>query len=640
MIKTIAAFDGRCAKVCGPARSGKTEALVQRCVTLLGANVAPESIFVEVSTAFAAQAFRRRLRAALGSAHAAADAVVVETALDACVRVLDTPEARTATGRIPRLLTPAEYNFFLEDMKTLGTPIRRLRKMLDRFYEQWSKLVPDDEWMGTEEEVTRDHGLRHLTERGAMLVQEAPRLCADYLKSDAGADARQQYAYVLCDDFQNLTYAEQTCLCLLAKTQLIVAGNVNQTIAVRTDWPNPQGFADFDALRHGVEVFALTESFGNKPALRLADALTTHGSMDSSVRMEQATGTEADVVSIKWNTPEDELNGVTKYLRTLLNAEEDVRESRTCVLVPNKRWARLAERILRKRGFEVSCAGATAGIGGDPRDTARAKALVAYTKLNLLANPDDLTAWRSWCGFDHALTNSDAWNFLTEYAAQNGLGLLEALERASREEAEPFLRANALTSRYQEGRDYIAQNARRKGFTLMRAIGAEELPEFEDVAAMLEGDEDAVALYRMVRQHAMDAAWPESAHTLHVCGYRSLIGADYDHIFVLGAIDGFMPRRDAFETVSTEEDRTRALDEERRLFYNAASKAGKLLVISAFTKAPLELAERTKMQVARVKSENGERMAIVRPSAFLSEAGDACPTTEGGQSILSRYGLN
>ncbi len=124
MIKTIAAFDGRCAKVCGPARSGKTEALVQRCVTLLGANVAPESIFVEVSTAFAAQAFRRRLRAALGSARAAAEAVVVETALDACVRVLDTPEARTATGRIPRLLTPAEYNFFLEDMKTLGTPIR------------------------------------------------------------------------------------------------------------------------------------------------------------------------------------------------------------------------------------------------------------------------------------------------------------------------------------------------------------------------------------------------------------------------------------------------------------------------------------------------------------------------------------
>ena len=179
MIENIAAFDGRCAKVCGPARSGKTEALVQRCATLLNAGVAPESIFVEQSNAFAVQSFRRRLQHALGADHAAADAVVVETTLDACVRVLDTPEALEATGRIPRLLTTAEYNFFLEDMKTLGTPIRRLRKMLETFFEQWSKLVPDSEWMGTEETVTRDHGLRHLVGRGAMLAQEAPRLCAD-----------------------------------------------------------------------------------------------------------------------------------------------------------------------------------------------------------------------------------------------------------------------------------------------------------------------------------------------------------------------------------------------------------------------------------------------------------------------------
>lgn len=640
MIENIAAFDGRCAKVCGPARSGKTEALVQRCATLLNAGVAPESIFVEQSSAFAVQAFRRRLRHALGDDHAAADAVVVETALDACARVLDAPEAREATGRVPRLLTAAEYNFFLEDMKTLGTPIRRLRKMLETFYEQWSKLVPDSEWMGTEEAVTRDHGLRHLVGRGAMLVQEAPRLCVDYLKSEAGAGARQQYAYVLCDDFQNLTYAEQTFLCLLAETQLIVAGNVNQTVASATKWPNPRGFAEFDALRHGVEVFTLERSFGNQAALRLADALTKHDGMDPSVRATALEGSEQEVTCIKWNTPEEELNGVTKYLRVILDQEEDLHEARTCVLVPNKRWARMAERVLKKRGFEVSTAGATAGIGGDPRDASRAKALLAYTKLNLLADPHDLTAWRSWCGLDHALTNSDAWNSLVEYAEGLGVGLLEALERASRADEEPFLRASALVLRYQEGLDFIGKNARRKGFTLMRAIGAEGLPEFGDVDAILEGDEDAAVLYRMTRRHVMDPSWPEGAHILHIAGYDALVGADYDNVFALGVVDGFMPRRDAFEVVSTEEDRARVMGEERRRFYNAVTKASKRLVVSMFSKSQLELAERTKMQVVRVKSENGERVAIVRPSSFLAEAGDAAPTTEGGQSILSRYGLN
>ena len=46
------------------------------------------------------------------------------------------------------------------------------------------------------------------------------------------------------------------------------------------------------------------------------------------------------------------------------------------------------------------------------------------------------------------------------------------------------------------------------------------------------------------------------------------------------------------------------------------------------------------MQVVRVKSENGKRMAIVRPSCFLGEAGDAAPTTMGGQALLAEYGLN
>ncbi len=639
MIETIAAFDGRCAKVCGPARSGKTEALVQRAATLLRAGTDPSSILVEVASAAAAQYFRRRLLHAVNGDEAA-KAVTVQTAIDACVAVLDEPAAREATGRTPRLLTHAEYLFFLEDMKTQGTPIRRLRAMLDKFFQQWSRLVPDADWMGTEEEVVRDHALMHLRTRGAMLEQEAPARCADFLKSEAGAPFRQRYAYVLCDDYQNLTYAEQTCLCLLAGTQLIVAGNQNQTVSPRTKFPNPQGFVEFDTLRRGVEAFTLTKAYGNQPAQRFADALCAHGGMDPSVRATEFEGSQADVVSIKWNTPEDELNGVTKYLRVLLDAEEDLHEHRTCVLVPNKRWARMAERILKKRGFEVSSAGATAGIGGDPRTSERAKAMVAYTKLNLLADPKDVTAWRSWCGFDNALTNSDAWSFLAQFAEERGLGLLEALDEASRTEGEPFLRAKVLKERWLEGQEYIAKNARRKGFTLMRAIGAEGLPEFEDVDAMLEGDEDAARLYAMVRAHAMDASWPESAHTLHIAGYDGMTGAEYDNVFALGVVDGFVPRRDAFEVISTDEDRARIMDEERRRFYNAVSKAKKLLVISQFSKSQLELAERTKMQVVRVKSENGDRMAILRPSAFMAEAGDACPTTEGGQSILSRYGLN
>ena len=77
------------------------------------------------------------------------------------------------------------------------------------------------------------------------------------------------------------------------------------------------------------------------------------------------------------------------------------------------------------------------------------------------------------------------------------------------------------------------------------------------------------------------------------------------------------------------------------------------LVVSYFAKASLELAEQSKMQVVRVRAEEqglsdkeglkglaSNRVAIVRPSMFLTEAGDARPGSIGGQALLAQFGLN
>ena len=643
-IASLASFDGRIAKVQGPARSGKTEALVQRCAHLIGGGAAPASILVEVSSAAAAQAFRRRLRAALGpDDRHAADEVHVRTALETCVAVLDAPAARAATGRAPRLLNGAEYNFFLEDMKTLGQPIRRLRKMLEFFYRQMSDLAPRDSWlMGGEEETVLAHLERVLASRGAMLMQEAPYRCASFLQSDAGEGARGSYAYVLCDDFQNMSRAEQTCLCLLADRQLVACGNPNQQQALGTAFPCAEGFTQFDARRRDVEVFTLKGAFGNPAVSAFIDSLCDHGDLDPAFKAGSVAdaGLTDGLMAVKWSTPEDELDGITKYLRVVLDAEEDLHESRTCVLVPNKRWALMAQRVLKQRGFTVTLAGALCSLGGDPRESARARALVAYTKLNLLADPRDLTAWRSWCGFDNYLTNSDAWNGLQAFAEQRGLSLLDALTLIAELDEEPFARANALAERWRAGHALIAQNAGRKGFGLLRAIEAEGLPEFEETARALVGDEDAAAVFALQRRAVTDPALPDDPHVLHVAAYGSLCGLEYDNVFAIAAIDGFVPRRDAFEVISTEEERERVMNEERRSFCNSVSKANKRLVVSFFCKAPLELAERAKMQVVRVKAEDGSRVAAVRPTAFLAEAGGAAPTTTGGQALLARHGLN
>lgn len=621
MIDAIASYEGRIAKVHGPARSGKTEALVKRCAYLLRAGTDPHSVLVEVTSGFAAQAFRQRLRAALGDERGdAANAVRVTTTLDVCADVLDAPDARAATGRIPRLLTAAEYRIVLEDMKTLGTPVRRLRALLERFFACMDEGLPLSDWhLDGEEEAVRAHLERVVSSRCAMLAQEAPALCAAYLREARRAERGVGFAYVLCDDFQNLSRAEQTCLCLLATEQLIVAGNEEQAQVTQAAHPYVAGFTQFEAERREVAVFELAKPFDHPVANALASD---------------------DTMVVKWSTPEEEVNGITKLLRVLLDEDDAAPEQRTCVVVPTKRWAVLLEQALRQRGFAVSAAGAQGGIGGDPRERSRARELEAYTKLNLLADPRDLVAWRTWCGFDNYLTNSDAWNALLAFADEAGQSLYDALLALAERDDEPFLRAAVLRERFLEGRAFIERNAGRTGFNLLSAIGAEGLPAFEDIARAMAGDESAAQLFALVRAQEFHPAFPDDAHTLRIATFATLAGTAYDNLFVVAAVNGFIPRRDAFEVISTEEARERVMSSERRSFASGIAKAEKRLVISYFTKAPLEVAERTKMQVTRVRAEQGERIALVQPTVFLAEAGNACPATTGGQTLLAAHGLN
>ena len=244
MIDTIAAFDGRLAKVEGAERSGKTQALVAHCAHLIQNGEAPASILVAVTNAFAAQAFRKRLRRALpANLIGAALSVRVCTALDAAVSVLDEPAAREATGRVPRILNSAEYNFFLEDLKTIGEHPRKLRSMLGFLDRKMAGYEPREEWnAGTAADSLLAYATRILKLRGAMLAGEVPMLAADFLKSDAGEGARGGFAYVLADDFQNFSHAEQTVLCLLADKQIMVTGNPNQMMSKRGNHPYIEGF--------------------------------------------------------------------------------------------------------------------------------------------------------------------------------------------------------------------------------------------------------------------------------------------------------------------------------------------------------------------------------------------------------------
>lgn len=646
MMAEIAAFDGRTAKIVGPARSGKTEALLRRAAAAVAAGCAPEDILIETSTAEAARVARRRLVDALAAAGVQdvediAGRITVACAQQVCLTVLEAPETRAATGRTPRVLAPFEYNFFLEDMKTLGTPARRLRSELGHIKQQWCALAPEEDWAVGEEKDVLDLAHRLLSATNAMLEDEVAYLCGRYLQSDAGAGARQRFALVLADDFQNLSAAQQTCLCLLARDSLVVAGNADETIAAASDFPNPEGFVTFDTLRRGVTVFTLGTAFGNPNVTDFCDAVLRAGNEDA-LTAETREGVIRDIATVKWNTPDEEFNGLTRYLLALHEEDPESAQAGTCIVAPNKQWAHAFSQMLVKRGFAVSSLGFER-LAGDPRDTARARALMAYTSLNLLADSEDLFAWRAWLGYGNYLTYSDGWKFLLDWCDEHDAGIFEALDAASAAraagEAEPFPRGERLAERYDAGRELIAAHAGRRGHALLKAVGAEGLRDFAALSDRMAGDEDAAQLYAMMRASQFNPTHTPGKRAARVSSYEQMCGCDYRAVYAVGCVDGFVPARDAFEVVSTDEERANVLEAGRRTFVSGVSKAHEQLMFSTFSKADLELAERTKMQVSRVRMENGERIATLRPTCFIEQAGAAAPITLGGQALLADLGI-
>ena len=66
-------------------------------------------------------------------------------------------------------------------------------------------------------------------------------------------------------------------------------------------------------------------------------------------------------------------------------------------------------------------------VRGDIRDNERCVPAHVLTALDLVADPENVLAWRCWCGYGDWLANSSALANLRAYADEHDKGLVEAL---------------------------------------------------------------------------------------------------------------------------------------------------------------------------------------------------------------------
>lgn len=617
-------------KLVGGSGTGKTYNLLQRASFLASQGVEANQIVLLCSTPASANAIRQRAKE-MPEIQGIEIATVAKYAVD----MLRNEQAKQCTQRNPRILADFEHRILMEDMKVCGLKPKRLREMLKYFYKELTELGDEKEsFIQSSEESDVFQTLQeNLRLRGAMLREELTGVAFKFMRDFPDEASFFKRDFVLVDDYQNLNCTSQLFVEKLAGKSLVIAGCTNEQLATTEPYPCLQGFRAFELTHKSTQVIYLDRAMRCPDRINaMANSLVVEGGLNNKELVSSGNITECETHLVEWTYPNDEFLGIAGYIKhRLQDAQHLIHAKDIFVAVPNRVWGRAIAKVLKANHIEADEVTSYHALQGDPRVNEKCLDLQAYTRLNLAANPQDVVAWRSWCGFGDYLTNSNHWFRLEKYAQDANIGIIEALERAALlTETELFTGANVLVGRYLAGKEFIAAASGKQGFALLNMCSPVqgEVPPaaFMSLVEPVSGFESAQELLKRAKER-IELCFSER-DAVRVGLLQMSCGMEFDTVIITGAVEGFYPAR---ETIGTKLDDSQVQDirlQERRAWYSAMTKARYAFVCSTIQKDESNTAESLGMYAHRIRMENGKSLAILAPTPYVEEFGQTAPCIE------------
>ena len=107
-------------------------------------------------------------------------------------------------------------------------------------------------------------------------------------------------------------------------------------------------------------------------------------------------------------------------------------------------------------------------------------------------------------------------------------------------------------------------------------------------------------------------------------------GLTADNVIIVGMNQGILPKKD--KDATTHEARQRSIEEQRRLFYVALTRASKSLIISSSLSIPTAYAYSLNMDI----NQQSDTEVLTGPSVFISELGPHAPKVVDGKIWLNQ----
>jgi DNA helicase II / ATP-dependent DNA helicase PcrA len=432
---------------------------------------------------------------------------------------------------------------------------------------------------------------------------------------------RQRFSFVLVDEYQDTNHAQYVFLQLLAAGEdagnLMVVGDDDQSIY---GWRGAdiRNILDFEEDFPDARVIRLEQNY--RSTGRILDAANAVISKNTR-RKGKTLRTDAgpgDLITIVSTLDErDEADWIGGEIEARTRRNPDVTLRGFVVLYRTNSQSRAMEEAFRRRDLPYQIVGGT-------RFYERREIMDALAYLRLISNPRDAGAFDRIINYPRRGIGDTSRAKVLEWATQHGMTPLEAALRA---DEHPDLRGGAalafvafagMIQRYTALAAHIGVGelvarliAEIGMIDVLRDEGPEGADRIENVNELIAGaadfdaradidEEDRIAdataldmfLQKVTLLTDVDRHDPE-AQAVTLMTVHNAKGLEFPVVFIAGMEDGLFPLARAFDEPDT-------LEEERRLFYVAVTRAERKIFISH----------------ARTRRRAGEVMPG-RPSSFL-----------------------
>lgn len=593
------------------AGSGKTRVLTYRLAFILSQGLAdPQELLSLTFTNKAAKEMKARIEKLIGSQATSIQMGTFHSIFARLLRrhaeklgytsnytIYDTDDCESLIKQIlkennwdDKVIKPRNVIHFIDSAKNrLLTPTQAKQFVTDEFSEKACRIyaIYQDRCLKANAMDFND-----LLVKTVELFQKFPDILHTY---------QHHFKYIMVDEYQDTNHAQYVLTKMLAAVNenICVVGDDAQSIYAFRG-ANIQNILNFKKDYPDLKIFKLEQNYRSTQVIvDAANSVIKHNQdqIPKNVFTENESGDHIYVMEA--DTEIDEAKKVCDKIRELKQRNSFLNKD-FAVLYRTNAQSRAVEDALRRAGIKYKIFG---GLSFYKRKEIRD--IVAYLRIS--TNPKDEAAMRRIINYPTRGISDATVNAIMGFAAMQRISFWEALNRAQETGINPRA-VNAVklfiqtVYRFQklaeENSTFNAVSAIAKESGILKDLHsentAEGLARWENVQELINSAKEysettnpeadrldaylaEISLFTDMDDNAQETDFV-TLMTIH-----SAKGLEFKSVFIVGLEDGLFP---GFNSLETRQD----LEEERRLFYVAITRAEKVLIIS-FAKSRLRFGQ-------------------------------------------------